>query len=277
MKKFARGFLAFWAMLLWAFPAFALDVPQVPEKGYVLDLTKSLSGEQVQKLNQKIDAHFKKSSNQIFVLMVNSLQGETIEGYSIKVAEKWKPGMKKKDNGVLVVVSKSDRKTRIEVGFGLEGRLTDLISGRIISQEMAPKFKEGKFYEGLDACVGKIEQTVSGEYKAEPEKKTDNSRAIITLVIIVVVVFFGSLSSFLGGIAGAIGGFFVASLYGLIWWPWILLCIIVGIIVGVILPKIFGDGGLESLSEFLSSGSGDSGSTGGGGGGFGGGGASGDW
>ncbi|TRZ51770.1 TPM domain-containing protein, partial [bacterium] len=121
------------------FSAGALDVPQL--KGRVNDYASMLSPETAQKLDAALSAIEKSDSTQIVVLTIPSLEGEVIEEFSIKVAEAWKIGQKNLDNGAILLVSKNDRKLRIETGRGLEGKLTDLISGRIIRSEIIPKFK----------------------------------------------------------------------------------------------------------------------------------------
>ena len=98
------------------------------------------------------------------MLTIPSLEGEVLEQFSIKVAEEWKIGQKNKDNGAILLISKNDRKIRIEVGRGLEGKLTDLLSGRIIQYEIVPKFREGNFDGGIEAGVNAIISVVHGEY-----------------------------------------------------------------------------------------------------------------
>jgi len=120
-------------------------------------------------------AHYEDStSNQIAILIISSLEGESLEEYSIKVAEKWALGQKEKDNGVLLLIAVDDHKMRIEVGKGLEGVLTDAISSRIIRNEMAPAFRRGDFDGGVIAAVDGITRAIGGEYTAEDSNEIED-------------------------------------------------------------------------------------------------------
>src|SRR5271168_2889048 len=143
MMKAARSlFLAL--LLCLAFPAFA-DVAVPPLTGRVVDLTGTLSNDDIAAQTQTLKNLELRKGSQVAVLIVPTTQPETIEQYSIRVAEAWKIGRRKIDDGALLVVAKNDHKLRIEVGYGLEGALTDVTSRRIIDEEIAPKFKAGDF------------------------------------------------------------------------------------------------------------------------------------
>ena len=118
----------------------ALEVPFL--SGRVIDETGVLSAESKLSIENKLKEHEKATSNQVVVLIIPSLEGEVLEEYSLKVATTWKLGQKKKDNGVLLLIAKEDRKLRIEVGYGLEGSLTDALCSRIIRKEITPSFKQ---------------------------------------------------------------------------------------------------------------------------------------
>src|SRR6266446_3914181 len=109
--------------------------------GYVTDLAGILSSQQAASLDQALSDYEQRTSNQIVVLTVKSLEGQDIESYSIAVAEAWKAGQKHKDNGVILVIAPDERKVRIEVGYGLEGVLTDAKSSQIIRNILAPHFR----------------------------------------------------------------------------------------------------------------------------------------
>ena len=128
-----------------------------------------------------------KTSNQIVILTVNSLDGEDIEGYANRVFHEWRLGQKEKRNGVLLVAAIKDRKLRIEVGYGLEGVLTDALSSQIIRNEIAPKFKAGDYDGGLWVGVNAIDKAIRGEYKADP--RTAANAGNVLLVMIVVIIF----------------------------------------------------------------------------------------
>lgn len=269
--------------------AHALDVP--PLRAHVNDYANLLSPAASQRIEAELSAFEQSDSTQIVVLTIPSLEGESLEEYSIKVAEAWKIGQKGKDNGAILLVAKQERKIRIEVGRGLEGKLTDLVSGRIIRNEIAPGFKAGNFDAGVGAGVIAIMAVVKGEYTAsaaDEHRERKSSRPIFTLLIFLLVacVVLGAVSKVLGGLAGAVGLPIIASVLfsgaGLIL---IIILAIVGFFGGLFLSFLFGSGRGGGLGggPFLGGGfgggfgGGSDGGFSGGGGDFGGGGASGDW
>src|SRR5262245_13813365 len=156
------------ALLLgWALPAFALvAVPQLT--GRVVDQTGTLSSGEIAQLTQTLADLEKRKGSQIAVLIVPTTDGEAIEQFSLRVAEAWKIGRKKVDDGALLVIAKNDRRLRIEVGYGLEGALTDVTTKRIIDEVITPKFKTGDFAGGVTAGVNRIIAIVNGEKLPEP-------------------------------------------------------------------------------------------------------------
>src|SRR4030066_2408113 len=135
------------------------------------DFTKTLSPEELQQLNFRLKTYQDTTTNQLVSLMIASLDGYPLEEYSFEVAEKNKIGTKEKSNGVLFLIVKNDRKLRIEVGYGLEGVLPDALAGTIIRNEIAPRFKTGQFYQGIDAGLSAIIAATKGEYKAPKERE----------------------------------------------------------------------------------------------------------
>lgn len=150
-------------VLLLAAPVAALDVPQAT--GYVNDRADILAATTRLELEQFLRDFEASDSTQIVVLTIPSLEGETVETYAVKAFEQWKIGQKGKDNGALLLIAKTERRMRIEVGYGLEGRLTDLLAGRIIDNEISPRFKQGDFDGGVVAGVVAMAEAVRGEYK----------------------------------------------------------------------------------------------------------------
>ena len=140
-------------LLLLPLTAVALDVPHAT--GYVNDRAGLLSPSTRLKLEHFLEKFEKSDSTQIAVLTIPSLEGESLEEYSLKVAEQWGIGQKGKDNGALLLIAKAERKVRIEVGYGLEGRLTDLLAGRIIDYEITPRFKQGRI-TSYNVCYTKL-------------------------------------------------------------------------------------------------------------------------
>src|SRR5882724_6642874 len=160
--KVARAIVL--ALLLgWVFPALTsslapalANVAVPPLVGRVVDQTGTLSASSAEALQQSIRAFEARKGSQIAVLIVPTTQPETIEQYSLRVAETWKIGRKKIDDGALLVVAKNDHKLRIEVGYGLEGALTDVISRRIIDEVIVPHFKSGEFAGGISDGITRM-------------------------------------------------------------------------------------------------------------------------
>ncbi len=293
MKKILIFFILFLCCL--SFVAYGLEVPRL--QGYVNDYAGMLSPLAQSKIEEALKAFEQSDSTQIVILTVPSLEGENIEGFSIKVAEAWKIGQQQKDNGALFVVSKQERKIRIEVGRGLEGKLTDLMAGRIIDQVIKPKFQQGDFDRGFITGVSALIEGTRGEFKAEQrsfQRRQQGFPPFMTILLFlgVFTLILGSMSRILGGIVAAIG--LPAIVYlavlpiGLL--AFILLALI-GFGTGLFLPGLFSSGGSRRGGSgehrgggfFYGSGMGGHSSIGGGGGfsggggSFGGGGASGGW
>lgn len=280
--------------------ASALDVPQL--RGYVNDYAGILSAGTVRQLEETLAGFERSDSTQVVVLTVPSLEGDDLEMFSIRVAEAWQIGQKGKDNGVILLVAKVERKVRIEVGRGLEGTLTDLVSGRIIRGEITPRFRQGDFDGGVVAGVSAIMAVVKGEYAATPRDLRQGKRsappvAALLFFLGVACIVLGALSRVFGGVAGAAGLPLVASLTV----PGLGIIVLAGLAVagfflGIFLSFLFGSGGGRGgggghwggttygggYGGGFGGGFGGGWSSGGGGfsgggGGFGGGGASGDW
>jgi len=149
-------------LLVSSVPAAALDIPR--PGGYVNDTAGLISQGAALKLEQFLRDFEKSDSTQITVLTIPTLDGEVLETYALKVLENWKVGQKGLDNGALLLIAKAERKIRIEVGYGLEGRLTDLLAGRIIDNEISPRLKQGDFDGGVISGVIAIAEAVRGEY-----------------------------------------------------------------------------------------------------------------
>jgi len=152
--------------------AFAADVPYL--SGRVTDNAEILSADAERRITAHLKEHEDRTTNQIAVLTVPTLDGESVEEFAVKVFEGWKLGQKGKDNGVLVVVAPRERRMRIEVGYGLEGTLTDAHASRIIRDVMTPRFKSGDFDGGVEAGVTAIIARLTG---AEPAASQPAARS----------------------------------------------------------------------------------------------------
>jgi uncharacterized protein len=169
-----------------------LAQPEVPTlQQRVTDFTNSLDFTQWRSLETRIQQFEDTTSIQIAVLLLNSLEGESIQEYAMRVFEKNQIGQKKKNNGVLILVAKGDRQVRIDVGYGLEGVLTDAAASQIISREIKPSFKEGDFYGGLTAGVKAIIALTAGEYEVEEK---GGIAPVVSMVL--ALLFFGFLGAF---------------------------------------------------------------------------------
>jgi uncharacterized protein len=174
-----RAALALLPLLLWLAvvaaqtPAPAADglqpIPKLTAR--VTDLTGTLTAEQQNALEQKLEAFESAKGAQLAVLIVPTTQPEEIEQYSIRVVEQWKLGRKNVDDGALLIVAKNDHRVRIEVGQGLEGVLTDAMSNRIIDETITPDFRRGNFYGGIDAGLDDMMKLVQGEALPPPEEQ----------------------------------------------------------------------------------------------------------
>ena len=273
-----RAALGFF-LLLCALSAWAqVAVPELSRR--VTDLTATLSADQVAALDSKLAAFEAQKGSQIAVLILPTTQPEDIAQFGIRVAEQWKIGRAKVDDGVILIVAKDDRTLRLEVGYGLEGAIPDAIAKRVIAETITPYFKAGDFYGGIDAGVQQLMRLIEGEPLPPPSvsgKGGGDESPFVMLIVGGIVA--GWLLSMLmsrpaaGGIAALGSGAVGALLLG---FTPVLLFIAVFVFAGVATGFRHGGGWTSGGGGFGGGGFGG-GSWGGGGGGFGGGGASGRW
>lgn len=174
------------------------DFPPRPS-GPVFDQANMLSGGEKQQLARKLTAYEDTSSTAIVVVTLTSLDGAPIDDYAISLGRAWGVGQKDKDNGVVVLVSKNDRKMFIATGYGVEGALPDAIANRIVERVMTPAFRKGDFYAGLDRGTDAIIQATAGEYTAPEEtaaSSSDDSGISTTLIYIFLILAYFIGSSF---------------------------------------------------------------------------------
>jgi uncharacterized protein len=268
-------------LALAALSASAVEIPSLNGEDFVFDQAGVLSGAEKSHLNNLLRTQKNATTNHVAVLIVRSLDGTTIEDLAVKTFEKWQLGEKKADNGVLLVLATTDRKTRIEPGYGLEGVLPDGLCGEI-ARAGRPHFKANEFAKGIEVIVANIAKATKGEYQAAAKASTqsETSGAVGTFLVIVIgAVLFVALILAAGAndIIPGLGGFVMGAACGGIGYlmlslGWAIGCGIIGFLIGLIAKPIIegvlsGDG--SSSSSWSSS------SSGGGGGGWGGGGASG--
>jgi uncharacterized protein len=226
----------------------------------VVDDAGLLSQDQRNILEQKLDQFSDTTSNQITIVTIKSLNDASLEDYAVKLFRDWGIGTAKRNNGVLILVAQKEQKIKIEVGYGLEGAITDVQSKDIIENDLAPNFKEGNYYQGFDEATNSLEAAAAGEYKERGTQRSSdnggggNAIGIIIIVIIILII--------IGRSRGGGGGMMSRRGFS----PWII-------------PAMFSGGGWRGGGGF---GGGGFGGGGGGFGGFGGGssgggGASGGW
>jgi uncharacterized protein len=248
------------ALVLWA-PATALARNVPPLVAHVNDTADMLSPAAEQALEQKLTAYEQKSQHQFALLTIDSLEGDAIEEFSMRVVEAWKLGRKGKDDGLLLLIAKADHKLRIEVGYGLEGDVTDAFSAQVRRNVLTPALRADQAEQGIDRAFDVLMKKAGGEVVPESAVAPPRSprRPPITGMIFLglVLLLFG-LPVLLPLISGRVGtrrnGFFTGGGFG---------------------GGGFGGGGGWGGGGF--GGGGGGGGFGGGGGGFGGGGSSGSW
>jgi len=226
MRKMAKKYILwFWLAVLVIFfsqSAAAIDVPRLNAR--VNDYAGILSSSEKSTLESLLIDTENKTSSQVALLTIPSLEGEVLEDYSIKVAEKWELGQKKFDNGVLVLVAMAEKKIRIEVGYGLEPILTDVKSNYIIRKMMVPEFKRNNYFAGINNGLKAVTGIVNKEFEITPgqlqefqkeqgkAKGTHLPLGLIIFIVFIVISFLKGLGR--GGMSSAASGIFWGSVLG---------------------------------------------------------------
>ncbi len=284
-KTWVSGLLALPLLILLVQPVAALEVPAL--KARVNDYAGILAPATAGQLEEVLRQFEAAESTQIVLLTVPSLEGDSLEDFSLRVVEAWKPGQAKLDNGALLLIAKNDRRLRIEVGYGLEGKLTDLVTGRIIRDIITPRFKEGNFDQGVIDGLSAMIAAAKGEFtvsKSSRQPSNNNDPGNIFIFLLILFSFLGRilariplLSAGVGAVIAAVVGatffgFGIAGIIGLA---------LVGFLFGLLAAKFSAAAGAGISSRYGGwgggSGGGFSGGFSGGGGSFGGGGSSGRW
>jgi len=224
------------------------EVAVPPLKARVTDLTGTLSASQIQSLESRLSDFERAKGSQVAVLMLPTTEPETIEQYSIRVADAWKIGRARVDDGVILVVAKNDRKLRVEVGRGLEGAIPDAVAKRVVSDVIAPHFRSGDFYGGIAAGTGALMKLIEGEGLLAPRSsviidgvhRTIDFQTIVMLLVALVLMhalfqrLFGRVTG--AGISGGIVGAIVWLAAGVIAFA------VVGGLIGFVIALISGSG-----------------------------------
>lgn len=265
--------------------ALADEVPVPPLSGAIVDRSGTLAAQDLRSIDAELRAFAARRGSQIAVLLVPSTKPETIEQFSLRVAEAWKIGRAKIDDGVILVVAKEDRALRLEVGYGLEGVIPDAVAKRVISETIAPRFRSGDFAAGIREGTATLMKLIEGEKLPAPAFAASASGApgvgdLFAPLIIAAVVGSMLMSAFgkLPGAAMAGAGFGVVA-----WWMMgSFLIALAAAFIGFLFALLSGSsgsrqGGSGGWGGGSWGGGGPGGGFGGGGGSFGGGGASGRW
>jgi uncharacterized protein len=293
VKTFRRAGLTALLLLILLIPP-TLEARPVPElSGRVNDYAGLLAPATVKQLETVLADLEQSDSTQIVVLTITSLDGDSLEGFSLRVVEQWRIGRHELDNGALLLVARDDRKLRIEVGYGLEGTLTDLVAGQIIRNVITPQFRLGNFDQGVIDGVGAMIAAVRGEFQAPADKQRhrqgsgEDLGGLVTALLFLFFIF-GSmfrrnkpLAAVLGGLGAPLIALLLFGITGLL----LLLLIPAGALGGLIAAslsagsRVVRSGGIGGWHRSGGGrlGGGGFGGFSGGGGGFGGGGASGGW
>ncbi|NII54294.1 TPM domain-containing protein [Luteibacter sp. SG786] len=294
MRGFAAALLLAVALLVPPLAARA-DAPVPKLTRHVTDLTGTLTGDQIARLDARLVDLEKTKGAQVVVLMVPTTQPDDLESYSLKVAETNKVGREGPDDGLLLLLAKNDRRVRIEVGYGLEGALPDAIASRIIREYMAPKLRANDYYGGIDEALNAITQIVQGEALPPPVAPDESHERrggghLLVPLLFAAIFLRGILGRAPLGVRMPLGGV-IAGGFG-----WLFLHSILGGLLGLVAGALFmaiplgagrsiGGGGWGGFGGWGGGGGFGGGGFGGGGGGgfsggggsFGGGGASGNW
>lgn len=269
------------------------EVAVPPLTGRIVDLTGTLSGGTVNRIETELASFEAQKGSQIAVLIVPSTQPEDIEQYGIRVADQWKLGRKGVDDGAILIVAKEDRRVRIEVGYGLEGALSDAVANRIIDETITPRFKLGDYDGGVEAGVAQMMSVVSGEPLPQPDHRWERRGGgllnLLPFAFVAVMIASGVLRAIFGRLFGSLATGTLAGAF-----VWLvshlftlgfgvgLLAFAVALLLGGARGWSAGrtgwggfGGGFGGGGSF--GGGGGGGGFSGGGGGFGGGGASGSW
>ena len=195
MKRLIKYVLIILSVFFASFGYAAFKIPDFP-KNHVSDYADILESSQEESFNSILRNYEEITTNQIFVGIFDSLKGESLEDLSIRIAEKWKPGLKNKDNGVLLLIFMRDAKVRIEIGYGLEAILTDALANAVIVNEIKPEFKKGNYYLGIENSLTGMMKILSKDisksdleeylYKAKAKK----GNPIFSFIILIILILF---------------------------------------------------------------------------------------
>lgn len=204
--------LASFCLAVAASTAVALEVPPTPST-WVSDHAGVLGGDARSRLDTRLEALEQRTGHQVIAVLFESLEGESLEDFTVRCAEAWKVGRKGLDDGLIFFAFVGDRRMRLEVGYGLEDRVPDLIARRLLAEQVKPAFARGDYAGGIDALVSSLERVFAGEPLPEPARRTSRRSFPLGTVVLVVLLLLAQIVSrgtgrrgFRGGTWGGFGG-----------------------------------------------------------------------
>lgn len=166
----------------------ALEIPQRTDR-YVNDYAGILSSSERERLERSLAEFDRQTSDQIVIVTLPSLEGLSAEEVTLRIAEAWQPGVKGRDNGIVVGIFPNDRQARIEVGYGLEGAIPDALAATILRREMIPHFRRGEWFAGLVAGIEALQRAATGEYVIPRDKARRSGRSWFLLLVLLPIIF----------------------------------------------------------------------------------------
>jgi uncharacterized protein len=271
------------ASMLAATSAYALEIP--PNDGFVTDSAQVLSASEEETIESILKAYKEETSNEIAILIVDSLDGAVIADTAFEVGRAWGVGTEEKNNGIMILISYTDRELFMATGYGLEGAVPDIVAKGIIDEDIVPHFRDGNYGDGILAGIESLKKHIGGEYTADRYsggggKDIDYAWVFFVIFVLLqwlIAILARTKSWWLGGVFGAIAGVILVILFS--WWLTIPLLAVVGLVLDYIVSKNYKNsrGNVAWWAGGGRGGGGRGGFGGFGGGSFGGGGAGGSW
>src|SRR3989344_8117158 len=198
--------------------------PVPPNDGFVTDTAGLLSSDQEQSIEAEIGAYRRETSNEIAVAIIKNLQGSAIEEAGLEIGRKWGIGAGQKNNGILMLIAYEERQVRIEVGYGLEGAVPDIVAKGIVEMDMIPKFRDGDYGGAITAALDSLKKHIGGEYKSDRYAVGEGEPGLLPYVFFVLFILLQGLIAvmarsktwWLGGIFGGAAGVILTVIFG--WW-----------------------------------------------------------
>lgn len=186
---FFYPFIPILLVAVWMTPVLlpSQNLPDNPHQ-YVNDYAGLLSKQEIASLNEMLRAYEDSTSNQFVVAIFTNAQGDPVEEFSIRLAEKWKVGQKERENGLIMAIFLEERAVRIEVGYGLEDVIPDAVAFEVAQRVIPPYFRKEKYYEGIQQGMVALFKAASGKYQGNPDEEVDGIQSWIPLLIFLIII-----------------------------------------------------------------------------------------